>query len=118
MHGSEGRAVGPQYFSSTHKSHNLGDLYEAGATAERKGIDFPLGLRDSFALTQHDWLESIRCQRQPQTSGHEGLRDLACAFSILESDLAGQRLAVNDVLNGKVEDYQRPLNEHFEIPIA
>ena len=115
LHGSKGRAVGPQYFDSDFKCHDLASLYEQGATAERKASDFPLGLTDSFALTQFDWLESIREQRQPQTSGPEGLRDLACAFSILESDLAGQRVAVNDVLDGTISEYQKPLNAHFEI---
>ena len=117
LHGSQGRAVGSQYFNSDLQSHELADLYEADATAERKTIDFPLGLSDSFALTQHDWLESIRRQRQPQTSGREGLRDLACAFSILESDLAGQRVTVDDVSTGALSDYQTPLNEHFGISV-
>jgi predicted dehydrogenase len=115
MHGSQGRAVGPQYFDSDLNCHELSALYEAGASPERKEADFPLGLSDSFALTQYDWLSAIRQQRPPQTSGREGLRDLACAFSILESDLAGRRVSVNEVLAGDICNYQDTLNDHFNI---
>ena len=118
MHGSKGRAVGPEYFDAELNCHELATLYRDGASLDRKAIDFPLGLSDSFALTQYDWLESIRRQHPPQTSGREGLRDLACAFSILESDLLGQRIAVNDVLTGEIAGYQRPLNSHFDIPVT
>jgi len=115
IHGSQGRAVGPHYFDSDCNCHELATLYNQRAPDERKLSDFPLGLTDSFALTQHDWLEAIRHEGTPQTSGREGLRDLACAFSILESDLAGRRIAVDDVLAGRVGAYQNPLNEHFSI---
>ena len=115
MHGSQGRAVGPDYFDGDQTRHELASLYNEGATEERKRHDFPLGLTDSFALTQHDWLEAIRNEGTPQTSGREGLQDLACAFSILESDLASRRIAVEDVLLGRVAEYQAPLNKRFEI---
>ena len=116
MHGSEGRAVGPQYFDSDLKCHELSTLYAASATAEQKEADFPLGLSDSFALTQYDWLSAIRQHRPSQTSGREGLQDLACAFSILESDLAGRRVHVSEVLAGDIGNYQTTLNDHFSIP--
>jgi len=115
LHGSKGRAVGPHYHGKDTQRLALADLYAEGAPAEQQARDFPLGLQDSFALTQHDWLQSIRTHSQPQTSGREGLQDLACAFSILESDLAGRRVEVNEVLGGDLDTYQGPLNEHFQI---
>jgi predicted dehydrogenase len=115
LHGSKGRAVGPLYQGKDTQKQALADLYAEGASAEQQVSDFPLGLQDSFALTQHDWLQSIRTQSQPQTSGREGLQDLACAFSILESDAAGRRVEVNEVLTGDLDTYQAPLNEHFQI---
>ena len=107
-----------QYYDKAQSAHALAKLYETGASADRQAADFPLGLNDSFALTQYDWLQAIRTRAEPQTSGAEGLRDLACAFAILESDLAGQRIAVEDVLTGAVAAYQQPLNEHFSIPLG
>ncbi|MEO2023503.1 MAG: hypothetical protein ABGX05_16900, partial [Pirellulaceae bacterium] len=115
LHGSKGRAVGPLFFGADGQEQPLADLYASGASPEQQATDFPLALDDSFALTQHDWLEAIRTQSQPQTSGREGLRDLACAFSILESDMAGRRVEVNEVLNGDLGSYQDPINEHFQI---
>ncbi|MFP6621490.1 MAG: Gfo/Idh/MocA family oxidoreductase [Pirellulaceae bacterium] len=115
LHGSKGRAVGPRFYAANGEDQPLADLYAAGASPEQQATDFPLALDDSFALTQHDWLEAIRTQSQPQTSGREGLQDLACAFSILESDLAGRRVEVNEVLNGDLGSYQDPINGHFQI---
>ena len=115
LHGSKGRAVGPHYFGQDTQRQSLADLYTEGAAADQQATDFPLGLQDSFALTQHDWLQSIRNQAQPQTSGREGLQDLACAFSILESDLSGRRVEVKEVLDGALSTYQDTLNEHFKI---
>jgi hypothetical protein len=40
---------------------------------------------------------------------------LACAYAVLESSLAGRRIAVADVLEGRIEEFQRPLNAHFGI---
>jgi predicted dehydrogenase len=92
-------------------SAGLDELYRKQAPADRKARDFPLGLDDSFALSQLDWLEAIRTQRQPETSSREGLADLAAAYAILESAHAGRRIAVRDVLDGTVRDYQRPIDE-------
>lgn len=42
-----------------------------------------------------------------------GLRDLATAMAILESAEAGAPVAVADVLAGRVDAYQRPINEYY-----
>jgi hypothetical protein len=51
--------------------------------------------------------------RPPETDGREGLRDLATAFAVLESQQAGRRVLVDDVLAGRLAEYQRPLDEHY-----
>jgi predicted dehydrogenase len=80
---------------------------------------FPLGLRDSFAIMQLDWLRSIEAGRDPETSGVEGLRDLAAAYAILESGSAGCRVGLDEVLSGAAHLYQGPIDEHYgiEIPV-
>ena len=45
---------------------------------------FPRGLTDPFRLLIGDWLAAIRAGRPSPTSGHEGLRDLAASFAIME----------------------------------
>jgi predicted dehydrogenase len=81
--------------------------------APRRERFFPLGLRDSFAVMQLDWLRSIEAGRDPETSGVEGLRDLAAAYAILESGCTGRRVGLEEVLSGVAHDYQQPLNEHY-----
>jgi predicted dehydrogenase len=74
-----------------------------------------MGLDDAFALTQLDWLDAVRNRREPGASGREGLQDLACAFAVLESAHAGRIVEVEEVLNGSVDAYQKPIDERFGI---
>ncbi len=106
-YGTRGRVSGPQVTLDDGAVHSLEELYRRGASAERQARDFPLGLTDSFALAQYDWLEAVRRRRPPETDGWEGLRDLAAAYAIVESAHAGRLVAVADVLSGAVADYQR-----------
>ncbi|MBI3468623.1 MAG: gfo/Idh/MocA family oxidoreductase, partial [Planctomycetes bacterium] len=85
------------------------------ASPARQAADFPLGLDDSFALNQYDWLSAVRDRRDPETSGREGLRDLAAAYAILESAHARRTVAVEEVLSGELREFQRPIDQHFGI---
>lgn len=80
--------------------------------AERQRF-FPLGLTDPAAISQYDWLQAIVQRCDPETSGHEGLRDLAAAYAILESNLLGRSVAVADVLAGSVASYQHDIDAHY-----
>jgi predicted dehydrogenase len=92
---------------------SLEAIYRLACSPQEQARHFPLGLSDSFALNQHDWLESIRHLRPPETSGREGLRDLAVAFAVLESSTSGRRVTVDEVESGELREYQRPIDEHF-----
>jgi predicted dehydrogenase len=89
------------------------DAYFAAHGAEDADRVFPHGLSDPFGLLIGDWLAAIREGRPPETSGDEGLRDLAASFAIMESSLAGRAITLNEVLTGAVDAYQRDLNEHY-----
>ncbi|NLS96941.1 MAG: Gfo/Idh/MocA family oxidoreductase [Planctomycetaceae bacterium] len=112
---SAGRVSGDEVTFEDGSTANLADLYERECPAERKARDFPLGLTDTFALAQHEWLQAIRERRPPETSGRDALSSLACAFASLEADLAGRRVEVQEVVDGSLEDYQRAINEHYGI---
>jgi predicted dehydrogenase len=111
-YGTRGRVSGSQV-TFDDDSADLALLYGREAPAERQKREFPLGLDDSFALSQLDWLEAIRTHRQPETTGREGLHDLAAAFAIVESALAGGRVNVSEVLDGTLREYQAPIDERF-----
>ena len=74
---------------------------------------FPAGVTDAYALEQLDWLMSIAEGRQPRMSGAEGTIDLALAYAILESGVIGREVTLDEMLNGEVDAYQKPINEHY-----
>lgn len=112
-YGQHGLVRGDEATFDDGRRMTLSDVYASVTPAEQVERDFPHGLDDSFALAQLDWLRAIAEGRQPETSGAEGLRDLAAAYAILESHHAGRRIAVADVLSGRVREFQRPIDEHF-----
>jgi predicted dehydrogenase len=91
----------------------LQSLFEQGMSAEDRERFFPLGLRDPYAISQLDWLRGIEEGRDPETSGREGLYDLACAFAMLESSAIRRQVTLQEVLDGSVDTYQRPIDEHY-----
>ena len=116
FYGSKGRVSGNTiHLVGEKEGKDLAKLYAAQASTERQEQDKPLGLDDEFAIAHHEWLEAIRQGTQPETSGREGLIDLACAYAVVESALAGREVQVEDVLEGRVREYQKPLDTHFKI---
>lgn len=115
-YGSAGRISGEDVFFEDGSTSGLAAFYEQTCPAERKAKDFPLGLTDTFALAQYEWLQAVRQRRAPETSGRDALANLACAFSVLESAQAGRRVDVEEVLSGRLCEYQRSLDAHYAIP--
>lgn len=74
---------------------------------------FPAGITDSKALQLLDFVRAVERHSQPEASGAEGLRELACAFAIPESAEARAAVRVADVLSGAVDRYQRPIDEAY-----
>lgn len=50
---------------------------------------------------------------QPEASGAEGLRELACAFAILEADTLHAAVRVDEVLSGRIDAYQREIDQAY-----
>lgn len=93
----------------------LVETYRARVDPAERDAHFPLGLEDPAAIQQLDWLRAIAAGTDPETSGAEGLRDLACAFALLESAHSGQRVPVDAVLDGSIDAYQRPINRAYHL---
>jgi 1,5-anhydro-D-fructose reductase (1,5-anhydro-D-mannitol-forming) len=83
------------------------------APAELKERWFPRGIKDGFALEALDFLRSIETGTPMESSGDEGLRDLTCAFAILESATVNRPVRIADVTLGQVRAYQREIDEHY-----
>jgi predicted dehydrogenase len=112
---STGRFAGPYYTPHGESRQLVETFYDDSVSDEDRSKDFPRGLTDGFALTQLDWLESLRLGREPIVSGREGLRDLACAWAVLESSLAGRQVTLNEILSGELHDAQKPVAEYFKL---
>jgi predicted dehydrogenase len=111
FYGSKGRVTGDSIQLDGGEPQSLKDLYEKEAPPETKERHFPLGLVNDFALSQLDWLRAIEEGTQPECSGEEGLRDLACAYAVVESDKAGKKVEITEIANGSLKDYQTPIDE-------
>ena len=92
--------------------------FEDDMTADERARWFPLGLREPYAILQHDWLKAIAAGTDPETSGTEGLRDLACAFGVIEASALGRVVSVDEVLSGAVDGYQRGIDAHYGLLAA
>ena len=115
FYASKCRVAGTMVTFDDGSTEELADLYAEGCPERRQRRDFPLGLDEQFALAQYDWLDAIRNGRQPETNGREALADLACAYALLESDTSGRQVTIEEVIDGSLADYQRPIDEHYGI---
>lgn len=113
FYGEHGKVTGDTIHLDGAAPQSLSALYDAQAPPALKETHFPLGLRNDFALAQLDWLRAIESGTQPECGGYEGLRDLACAYAVVESDLAGRSVAIEEIETGTLRAYQKPIDEKF-----
>lgn len=111
--GSRGSIRGGQVIPEGEQPQPLMERFEAALTAEERERFFPLGLRDPVAISQLDWLRSIEAGTDPETSGAEGLRDLACAFAMLESSTLGRQVTLAEMLDSSADAYQQEIDAHY-----
>lgn len=115
--GSEGMIRNDRIVSRSGHESSLLAVFHAHMTESQRTQWFPLGLRDAAAISQYDWLCAIARMGQPETDAHEGIRDLAAAYAILESQHSGRHVRVADVLSGVVSGYQDPINERYGLTL-
>jgi 1,5-anhydro-D-fructose reductase (1,5-anhydro-D-mannitol-forming) len=113
--GSQGGIRGGELILADGRRLSLREEFERSLTDADRELFFPLGLRDPYAIQQLDWLRAIARGADPETSGEEGLRDLACAFAILESSALGRQVTLDEVLAGQADSYQREIDEHYQL---
>lgn len=113
--GSQGSLVGRALTLDGGERHDVVERYRQQAPEERAQY-FPFGLDDDpygMALEQLDFFRAIAERRETEVSGAEGLRDLAIAYAVIESSVAGQPLAVEEVERGTVRAYQQEIDAHY-----
>lgn len=113
VYGSKGCIKDNTVISDDRTRTNIVEIFERNATAEeRKGL-FPLGITDPFARETLEFLKAIQEEREMETSGREGLRDLAVSYAVIESSRLKQTIVVDDIESGKIGDYEGEVNDHY-----
>ena len=94
---------------------NLQDEFLESLDKDRRNRLFPHGFTDGTILECYDFLDAIENNRQPEVTGEIGMKAKAICESVFESGYCGQAVRYDDVLEGKTDAYQRPINEHWGI---
>lgn len=113
FYGSQGKVTGDTIQLDGEEPQSLSALYRENVPSDLQARHFPLGLTNDFALAQLDWLRAVERGGQPECSGAEGLRDLACAYALVESNLAGREVTLAEIESGILRSYQTPIDQRF-----
>ncbi len=115
FYGSKGCIKGGEIILDDGSRQNLNEIFRAQADPKLLARFFPHGFEDPYTIQQWDWLDAIGRGGQPETDGSEGLHDLAAAFAMIESSHLGRTVTLEEVLSGKVDGYQREIDEFYGI---
>ena len=113
FYGTKGKVTGDTLHLDDEEPQSLSALYRKEAATGLQERHFPLSLTNDFALAQLDWLRAVEQGTQPECSGAEGLRDLACAYALVESNLAGREVTLAEIESGALRSYQTPIDQRF-----
>ena len=89
--------------------------YLASLADEQKAGLFPYGTEDGFAIEVWDFCDAIAKGRKPEMDGYDGLRAKALCEACYESATLGKPVQYVDVLEGRIDAYQKPINEFWEL---
>src|SRR5581483_3725478 len=95
LYGSKGCIKGETVMLDGDAPASLDEYFARHGAADAATL-FPHGVSDPFGLLIGDWLAGIREGRPAETSGVEGLHDLAASFAIMESSRAGRAVTLNE----------------------
>lgn len=80
--------------------------------SERERL-FPHGVPLSVAQECHEFVDCIRKQEAPEVGPDEGLVGLAISAAVYESALLGQAVRIEDMIESRIDAYQRPIDERW-----
>jgi predicted dehydrogenase len=98
------------------RREQLRDEFLASLTDDERERLFPFGLMDGVAQEVHEFI--VACQQgnlKVEVDGEEGYRSQAVCMAVYESATLRRPVKVARVMALKVEAYQRPFNERWQI---
>ena len=82
---------------------------------ETKAVLFPYGATDGFSIEVWDFVNAIATGRKPEMDGYDGLRAKTFSECCYEAATAREPVKFDDVLEGKVDAYQRKIDAFWKI---
>lgn len=89
--------------------------YLATLSAGDKERLFPYGATDGFAVEVWDFVNAIAEGRAPEMDGYTGLKAKALCESCFEAATLGEPVAFADVVAGKIDAYQQPIDAYWKL---
>jgi predicted dehydrogenase len=114
-YGSRGCIKGDLIILDGTDPQKLGEFFAQNARPQDQDQLMPQGIEDRFALEILDFLGAVREQGNMETSGEEGVRDLACCFATLEASVQNKPIKVKDILAGKIASFESDINKHYKL---
>ena len=96
-------------------SQQIQAQYMASLDDAEKANLFPYGSTDGFAIEAWDFVNSIATGRRPEMDGTDGMRAKALCECCYESATAGKPVKFADVLAGRVNAYQQPIDDYWQL---
>jgi len=115
IYGNKGCIKGSMLMLDDGRKMDMKDLFEREANNEVKEKFFPQGISDPMALETLEFLRAIKDGREMETSGREGLRDLAASYALIESSLMKRSVNVYEVESGAIGCYEKEINQYYGI---
>jgi predicted dehydrogenase len=108
-----GQIVKPD--GSVISNDNIVAQYMESLDSDAQEYLFPYGSTDGFAIEVYDFIRAIRTGVKPEMDGEDALRAKTLCEACYESAVAGTFVAYDDVLNGDVDAYQRPIDAYWKL---
>lgn len=84
-------------------------------SAEQKEKLFPHGATEGFAVEVADFVRAVATGAKPDMDGYAGLRAKALGEACYESATIGKTVKYMDVLEGKINAFQKPVDDYWKI---
>jgi predicted dehydrogenase len=115
FHPFQGGGTGLLADGSEVSSEQIQADYMASLSDEERARLFPYGSMDGFAIEVWDFVNAIATGRAPEMDGYDGMRAKALCEACYESATLGRPVQFVDVLEGRIDAYQKPINEFWEL---
>jgi len=115
FHPFEGGGIATLADGKTVTAGRIEAEYALSLSDAEKAQLFPYGSTDGFAIEVWDFVNAVATARKPEMDGYDGLRAKALCEACFESSVAGRMVKYTDVLEGKINAFQKPIDDFWKI---